>query len=199
MEERMKMIIAMTAAVVMAALPITAYGQAGADKGLSYMYRSERTAQKWSLLGTISPAFGGMFILASGAADGTDFTPAMASGGLVLTGLVIGPSMGYFYGDCPRRGLQGIGLRMAGLGLTITGIGTGMGWDIFGREDFSTSALVMVFSGAGLLMGSMVYDIATVKRAVRRRNEEYHGSSVSMSPVFFSETGGVGVSLNLTF
>jgi len=50
-----------------------------------------------------------------------------------------------------------------------------------------------------MTLGSAIYDIASVRGAVRRRNEAAEGRSVRVAPMYSSRRHTVGVSVQLTF
>jgi hypothetical protein len=108
--------------------------------------------------------------------------------------VIAGPSLGFFYGNCWGRGLLMAGFRTAAA---------------FG---FGFTAIVMVLqdreesvSGLGCAFGavwavSTVYDLATVKRAVQRRNEaRLARRTVKAAVAPFVVPRGAGVRMKLSF
>jgi hypothetical protein len=109
-----------------------------------------------------------------------------------LPGLIAGPSLGYFYGGKPGRAWTGIGLRTAGVGGMVSSFAI-CGWDCGpGDDSYDLAWAVFIASGA-LVVGSAVYDIATVKGAVRDRNERLLGDRWEISPRYFSRSRGIGL------
>lgn len=164
-----------------------------------YTLRSENTALRWSVLGTLLPTITGTLIVASSAEDGDNIGTLRFAGMLFTGGLIIGPSLGYFYSNCPGRGLSGIGVRTMGLIIAAEGMAAGMGGDIYGGEDFSGGAIAMTIIGGGIFVGDMIYDFATVKKAVRDRNRKSGLSSFYIAPAYFPKHNAAGVSVNLAF
>ncbi len=156
---------------------------------------SESAALGRSLWGTIVPIGVGWAILAS--SNGPDQNGATAAvGGLSFTGgLVVGPSLGYFYAGQSGRAWRGIGLRVLGLG-TLIGAAAAS-WDCYGNECETARAVALV--GSVVTLGSAIYDIASVRGAVRRRNERAQGVSVRVAPTYYSRRRAAGVALQVTF
>src|SRR6185312_2151270 len=93
--------------------------------------KSESTALRCSLLGTMVPIGVGTFLVGGGA-----------GASVVLGGAVIGPSLGHFYAGRPWRAAIGIGIRSASLvGLALA---VGSAW-----ENENTDAALL---GAGCLV-----------------------------------------------
>lgn len=109
---------------------------AGCDS-LRRFTRSESKAFRYSLLSTLIPA---------------------PSGILTIPGLIIGPSTGYFYGGCPKRGLSGVALRSL----------IGAGALIWNSESDDTQSIAITY--AGLTLASAAYDIVKVRGVIRERN-----------------------------
>jgi hypothetical protein len=126
----------------------------------------EESARRWSVLGTLLPvAGGGAAALAGGQKRG-------GPGAVVaVTGLVVGPSLGYLRGGCARRGVMGTLTRAGAIGLfTLCG-----GFVLFSTQmessDPAGEAIGVGIIGAGgaIAVTSAVYDIARVERHVRNR------------------------------
>lgn len=96
-----------------------------------------------------------------------------AGGALFVSGVWVGPSVGYFVGGHPVRGLQGA-LGRAGLtalGAGMVGIGLVQGLE-YGNDDAASIAVVAGgIVGLGVL-GSAVYDMVTVHATVDRHARE---------------------------
>ncbi len=152
-------------------------GQAATQRTAVYVgLPSENTALMLSALGTF-------------AAVASIWAPAAGRDWLFLGTLTIGPSLGFFYGGCWGRGLVSAGLRFGG---TVAVVAVALAND---EEDLSALGLAWV----GAMAVSAVYDIATVKKAVRRQNARRmarRGVQVGVSPFALSKGGGVSVSLS---
>ena len=113
-------------------------------------------------------------------------------------GLIVGPSAGYFYAGMPGRAWRGIGLRLAGVGGMIGSFGI-CGWDC-GPGDSGYGIAWAVFAiSAGVTTGSAIYDIATVKTAVRKHNSALLKLSETIAPTYFAESKVLGLELTLRF
>ena len=138
----------------------------------SLQLKSESRAFNWSLLGTLVPL------------------PTLV---LAFPGIIVGPSLGYFYGGMPGRAWTGIGLRTAALGGII--IGLLICWNCGPEASYTTNWIVLV-SSAGLLVGSAVYDIASIKKAIRNKNASIQNSVLTLTPRYFVRTKSVGLALS---
>jgi hypothetical protein len=179
--------IAIGCAIVLACAPARARAQ----------LPSESAALGRSLWGTIVPIGVGLVIAAAAGNEGPDGNAgAGALGGLAFTGgLLVGPSLGYFYAGERGRAWRGVGLRVLGFGALIGAAAAS--WECYGSECETAGAVALV--GSVVTLGSAIYDIATVRGAVRRRNERAQGVSVRVAPTYSSRQRAAGVALQLTF
>jgi len=128
----------------------------------AYRARSPGTALAMSAFGTLVPIG---LVLAGATGD--------EGGGLVLGGLLLGPSLGYLYGGETGRGLRGIGVRagvVAVTGLAAAGI-CSAGCNFFEDDNgaFGAAAVILL---AGIVTTSVlaIRDVVRVDDAVRARN-----------------------------
>ena len=179
--------IAIGLAVILACAPACAQAQRPSESG----------ALGRSLWGTIAPIGVGFVLLTASSQGGPDPDAGIgALGALSFTGgLLVGPSLGYFYAGQRGRAWRGLGLRVLGFGALIAA--TGASWDCHGDECRAAAALAVL--GSAMTLGSAIYDIASVRGAVRRRNEAAQGVSVRVAPTYSSRRRAAGVSLQLTF
>jgi hypothetical protein len=166
-------------------------GQESLQPNTSAKEKSPNTAFWWSLLGTVVP----VAAVAAGAAGAGD----LGSAGMV--GLLFGPSLGYFYGGLVWRGLLGVGVRAIGVGVMFMAF-LGEWFNAWGGdnggangEDWGAVALV----GAGIMLGSAIWDVAAVKGAVNRRNIRLQEKTFALSPFLNPRTKSVGLSIRLSF
>lgn len=124
--------------------------------------RESAAALQLSLWSTIVPTLAGAALwlpaLAPNWSEGGGGTGGPVAGAaLTAGGLLIGPSLGYFYGGAAGRGWRGLGIRAA-----IGGIMT---------RSFTADAPDWVpFAGGAAVVASAIWDIASVKRTVTARN-----------------------------
>ncbi len=94
-------------------------------------------------------------------------------GVLGFGGVLLGPSVGYFVGGHPVRGLQGglgrMGLTVLGAGLFGVGLTQGLS---DGNEQVALGAVVAAGAVGVVVIGSAVYDMATVHASVDRHAAE---------------------------
>ena len=179
--------IAVVVAVILACSPALMQGQRA----------SESVALGRSLLGTIVPMGVGLAIVASARNDSPYGSAEAGAIGFVsfAGGLVVGPSLGYFYAGQPGRAWRGVGLRALGVGALIAAAAAS--WDCHRHACESLGPAVLV--GSAVTLGSAIYDIATVRGAVRRHNREAQRVSVRVAPTYSSQRRAAGVSVQLTF
>jgi hypothetical protein len=139
----------------------------------SFELPSERTAAALCVIGTA-------------AAVASIYTH---NGYVILAGLTLGPSLGFFYGGCWGRGMLTAGLR---LGATVALVYAAMSND--------SLAPALAYGWLGGMAASAIVDMATVGQAVRRHNQARlarRGFNVDMTPVAVPK--GAGVQLRLSF
>jgi len=148
--------------------------------------RSGSTATHLSLWGTMIPLVGGL--------------ATFSISGVVIasTGLVVGPSLGYFYGGDNRRALTGIGIRSMLAGASVAGFAL---WTETGAEN-ANAACVIFIAGGGLLMIDTIYYIVCAHKAVRDYNkkiEREHRASIKISPEYFGNQKAIGLKAQIKF
>jgi hypothetical protein len=129
----------------------------------SYRARSPGTALAMSAFGTLVP----IGLVVGGAAGDQ-------GGGLLLGGLLLGPSLGYLYGGETGRGLKGIGVRagvLAVTGLAAAGI-CSSGCDFWGDDNGAVGAAAVVLLGLVTTSVLAIRDVVRVDDAIRTRNEK---------------------------
>lgn len=138
--------------------------------------KSEKTALRYSLIGTLAPT---------------------ATLILAYPSLLIGPSMGYFYADEPGRAWKGIGIRALATGGMISAFGI-CGWDCGEGDSEYNIAWAVFLASSGAFVGSAIYDIATVERTVRHHNESLQ-ISWTVAPVYSPRDRTIGLRIGMRF
>jgi len=87
---------------------------------------------------------------------------------LAVPGIIVGPSLGYIYGDMPGHDWKGIGIRAVGVGGMLSSFAI-CGWGCGPGESAYTTAWIVFVTSAGLVVVSAVYDIASIKKRFARR------------------------------
>lgn len=147
--------------------------------------KSESTALALSLVGTLVP-YG---LIAWGSTGYSDYTPGLIG---YLT-LPVGPSLGYFYAEAAGRGFAGIGIRFVGLAAFLFGA------FIAADEGDSALAGVLTIGGGLTVIGSTIFDLTNLNKAVRKRNLKAAGKSLNVAPVLAPRSKTVGLTLQLGF
>jgi len=152
--------------------------------------KSEGTAFVLSFAGTLIPSLAGWLDMHSDDGGVNSFV-------MFGSGLVFGPSLGYFYGGRPGRGLSGIGIR---LGLSAATLGAAFiagsstdGWDGLDR------AAVAFYVGTGVVAAAALADVALVPGAVRKHNRSLQEKAFTITPAYFAQHGAPGVKVQLHF
>jgi len=164
--------------------------------------KSEAKARGLCIIGTLLPVAAGGLIWSLDQPEkkygpSPDRTVPIV---LILTGIVTGPSYGYFYAEQPGRGMLSIGIRL--------GIGTATWWATeVAQRSSETSAKFfdhpkdkIVALGSLCLLASGIYDIVKVKNAVRKYNQIIRERrSLILMPKYFSESKAVGLGIEMKF
>ena len=132
---------------------------------------------------TVAPIVAGVALMVAGKGD-WEQGPTTAGFLLATGGLLLGPSAGDWVGGLGGRGFARFGLRTAAL------VGGFMG----GYSN-NAGAEAAFLGGLGVAVGLAVWDLATVKGAVRR----HQAKSVSLVPILRPDSHAVGVAVHLTF
>lgn len=172
-------------------LAVATQAQNGSSSNLTLQPRSEATALRYSLFGTVTPVATGFAVRGGSGIQ------------LIATGVLIGPSLGYFYGGCTVRGIKGIGIRVGLVALTAVAA------DAAARSSSGGSSGSFL-EGVGAVLGvalvgscvitiHAVYDIAKVKSKVRKHNEKLRARSLGIVPTYSPNSDAPGLALQLTF
>jgi len=118
--------------------------------------------------------------------------------GLFISGLVfVGPSLGFFYGRCWGRGLAHVGLRFAAA-IVVAGFALSAELNDSGEE----TKVALGVAGVCVYLGSVIWDLATVKKAVRKHNAAVRarkGLDVAVAPFILAKAKGAGIRMQLSF
>lgn len=174
--------------------PLTAQDDAGAQGDSTVTAKSlglpkEKKAFTLSLTGTLA-SWGLMLVSFVPATGDAPSETSSALGIAGVAGIMIGPSLGSFYGGCWGRGLLLTGLRV---GVTMLAIGYFMEND---EKDNTAVGALMV----GALIGSAIYECATVKSAVRKHNAAHlakQNMKIAVAP--FAVRKGAGLNVQMSF
>jgi hypothetical protein len=186
---------------------------------LEFRLKSPQKAQAISALSTIGPVATGVLWWAldspeeiqsyspNGRLRGSYPENADRTGPvtLILSGIMVGPSVGYFYGDCPDRGAKGIMLRVGIGALTMiaadNAASRGSG-DAFSFDGMA-AGLAVAAVGVGVITIYALYDIGRVQSTVEDRNgkmmRQHEQTSVKLLPRYFADSGAAGFGLNISF
>ncbi len=177
----------------------------------SSTFSADHFRQKWSL--QVSPlATARLEILAS--ADSQQFvlpSPGAAESRSILytllplptlilsvPALIVGPATGFFYGGLKGRAWKGIGIRTLGLGGMFSAFGI-CGWDCGPGDSSYDIAWAVFIAGGGIVVVSAIYDMATVRAAVAKRNASLTAPKAEIVPVYLVHSHAAGAKLVLRF
>jgi hypothetical protein len=150
-----------------------------------FVPKSETKAFRYSIVGTLLPI--GMGFVLQGLTGNTDYA------GLAYPGILVGPSLGYFYAGSPARAIGGIGIRCVALSAGLL-----FGFAVSEGGDASDGEVAVVVSLFGLVAADAVYDVAHVRAHVRKKNREgLDGASLNIVPLYLADRNASGVGLRV--
>lgn len=174
---------------------------------------SEKTATRLSAFATIVPA--GLGLIVALSQKGEDYRVTVGMYGeseivhrspnrfapflLISSGVVLGPSLGYFYAGRPGRAFAGMGIRTAiGFGTLIGAFAT-CGWNCGPGDGAYNTAWGIIVVGGAVAVGSAIHDISKVDDAVRSENQKRRHPKLAVIPEYFPGSKAVGLRAKLVF
>ncbi len=164
-----------------------------------YKPKSENAALALSLFGTILPVGTGIMLELDNDRE-SDVPFWLATGGLV-----VGPSFGYFYGGVERRAWKGIAFRtMVTCGtlfivaLIPDGVSIKQHFNSV-RRDESSSDVILLAIGYGVVAISALTDISSVSNHVKKRNQKPWYGNFAVLPQYFPRHKATGLQLQIVF
>ena len=121
---------------------------------------------------------------------------------LIATGVIIGPSVGYFYGDCDDRGSNGIVIRGLLVGATVAAASiAGQSQHSSGFMDFSglEAAMIAGSIGCGIILIDSIYDLCVVRKNVQSQNNRKLATRVNLTPGIASDGATPTLNLSVAF
>jgi hypothetical protein len=154
--------------------------------------RSKAIAFMASFLGTAGPTAAAVPMLFQEHAH----TPIMGIS-LLSSGLIIGPSAGYFYAGQTHRAMKGFAIRT---GVALTGCLVGSVAVSGGGLEAIPRGITVAAITSGVILIYGIYDIAAVAQSVERRNQIIRDrANIRLSPTYFADSGAAGMQLQVTF
>ncbi len=150
--------------------------------------RSPTKAAYLSFLGTALPVTLGLIGASSNGPDSEDG----GYGLLVVSGYLMGPSLGHLYAGRGGHAAGGFGMRVAAL--VGMGIAIGTSWDNPNTGSDVGAAASLAVGGV-----SAIYDIATAARSARRHNDKIRGGGLSVYPAAVGTAHAPGVQADWSF
>jgi hypothetical protein len=151
---------------------------------------------KSSGTGRLISAAGTLGVVGIGILMNSRTSNFLPGGYVIASGIIVGPSFGYFYGNETGRGLGGIAVR-AGImgGSMIIGIIAGStqrnGWDGLG------TAVVISGIGAVITCIAALEDINHVGELIDENNTKIRKASLSLETAYFPQTSSYGLNLRM--
>ena len=159
-----------------------------------------RTATSYSVFGTLFPAALG-FGLISNSSGSNGMGPL---GGMSLGfGLLVGPSMGHFYADNNKKGVNGLLVRLLGTGITAIGIsqfeiclGTCGG----SSDGNNGGAALLMLAGTGLYVGNTIVQWVTADNSAMEYNDQVRSNyKIGLAPYLDPTTNAKGLTMRVEF
>ena len=186
--------------VIMIAFASTTCAQLTGCDGAAIQLKSEDVAMELSRMGTLAPI--GFALLGIRIYNSTPYMHGLGEG-LIIAGITMGPSLGYFYGGLRKRGAMRAGQR---LGLVMA---TYLLHKMASNKDSSDDPLkdsglkeTVFVIGASIITIHAIYDILEVRNSVREHNNQLinqNQTSVILTPRYFANSGTGGLELRINF
>lgn len=93
-------------------------------------------------------------------------------GGLATLGLVVGPASGFWYGGVGGKAWKGLFIRTGGLLVAVIGAAGCVYSAALDSSGCTSGENAFMIAGAAIVVGSAIYDIATVGNKVREHNTQ---------------------------
>ena len=142
---------------------------------------------------TLAPAGTG---LAMWVADGSDPSAAAM---LIATGVIVGPSVGYWSAGLTGRGWRGLGIRTGVAVLAFVPAFGICGWNCSVDDDSYDLAWAVIATGAGVGLFSAVHDLSSMKSNIRQHRDRRNDRDAILIPIYDPANRAVGVRASLPF
>ena len=169
------------------------HSRAGVQESFEQPFqKSKGTAYILSFLGTGIP-----LLMAAQLSASTHGGSEAWIGGMVLGGVILGPSLGQFYAGSHAGGWLGAGIRTGGLFVTALGLAQ-FSERLFcseeeesGCDDGGKAAPYLIPGGIALFIGGTIYSFVNAGRTVERFNDSQSRlGDFGWSPAFAPGSGG---------
>ncbi len=120
------------------------------------------------------------------------------AGGLLFAGgLILGPAMGFFYGEEWGRGMTGVGIRAGLTGVSVLLMASSAGSSHSFGEAVGGA---MVVGALGVLAVGVdaIYDLIVVGPSISEQNDTRQVFSISMSPVYRPDSRSMGFHITIS-
>ena len=133
---------------------------------------------------------------ATGAMIGAAGECRTACAGLMVTGVLVGPAIGYAGAGLGSRGMGGILTRIGIVGVTgglMSAICSGGGCTFASGDKSTGPALLVGFVGTFILVAQIARDLSHIPGAVREHRARTAEAVLSLAPIVSVETGSIGL------
>ncbi len=115
---------------------------------------------------------------------------------LIASGVIVGPSLGYFYAGEGWRGFKGMVIRLGTGGITVLCAALCLDSDL---HNYAVLFEDICIISSIVAVTDVIYDIAKVKSAVRKHNSKPQKTSLILAPKYFTDSNAYGVGLQVRF
>ncbi len=127
--------------------------------------KSPGKAARLSLLWTLVPLVGGVRL------SDTERSGGEIAGAVAAAAVLVGPSVGYFYGGCGGRGTVGIAIRVGLTGVGLVAAAQAEWPSLWGSDEEGNAAAGITVLAFSAVVADMALDLARVSATVRRAND----------------------------
>lgn len=165
---------------------------------VTFKPKSPALASFLSISNSLIPPTAGILLLKSNSLNKSE-TMQKTAELLIAYGLIIGPSIGYFYVQSYTKALVGIGLRTLSCGVLVFGSGLGFS-NTFGSHGGGSNIIpfALIITSTCVFLNSYLSQMSNASKEAKIYNHK-HNYQFSLAPTYFYREKSLGLAMNVRF